>query len=210
MAGRARSGSCCGSILGVAVDVRADVAAKGKNLLYYALHDPLTGLPNRSSLLEQAESALGQAARESSSIAVLLVDLDDFEEVNHGLGDEAGDRLLTIVGKRLQASVRPGGFVARPCGDEFAILLEDVADRGSAVSAARRIEETLGAPIELNGSEVLVSASVGVAIGGPEQEDGPEDLLRNADVAMHAAKRKGKARFRCSTLTPVAPLLDAR
>lgn len=120
-----------------------------KDLLYYALHDPLTGLPNRSSLLEQAESALGQAARESSSIAVLLVDLDDFEEVNHGLGDEAGDRLLTIVGKRLQASVRPGGFVARPCGDEFAILLEDVADRGSAVSAARRIEETLGAPSTL-------------------------------------------------------------
>jgi diguanylate cyclase (GGDEF)-like protein len=167
-----------------------------KDLLYYALHDPLTDLPNRSSLLEQAESALGQAARESSSIAVLLVDLDDFEEVNHGLGDEAGDRLLTIVGERLQASVRPGGFVARLCGDEFAILLEDVADRGSAVSAARRIEETLGAPIELNGSEVLVSASVGVAIGGPEQEDGPEDLLRNADVAMHAAKRKGKARFK--------------
>jgi len=167
-----------------------------KDLRYYALHDPLTSLPNRSSFLEHAESALGQAARESSSIAVLLVDLDDFEEVNHGLGDEAGDRLLTIVGERLEASVRPGGFVARLCGDEFAVLLEDVTNKGSAVSVARRIEEALGTPVEFNGSEVLVSASVGVAIGGPKQEGGPEDLLRNADVAMHAAKRKGKARYK--------------
>jgi diguanylate cyclase (GGDEF)-like protein len=165
-----------------------------KDLRYYALHDPLTALPNRSSFLEHAESALGQAARESSSIAVLLVDLDDFEEVNHGLGDEVGDRLLTIVGERLEASVRSGGIVARLCGDEFAVLLEDVADRGSAVSATRRVEEALSAPVELNGSEVLVSASVGIAIGDPRQEDGPEDLLRNADVAMHAAKRKGKGR----------------
>jgi diguanylate cyclase (GGDEF)-like protein len=167
-----------------------------KDLRYYALHDPLTGLPNRSSFLEHAESALGQATRESSSVAVLLVDLDDFEEVNHGLGEEGGDQLLMIVGERLEASVRPGGFVARLCGDEFAVLLEDVTDRSSAVSAAKRIEETLGAPIELNGSEVLVSASVGVAIGDLKQEDGPEDLLRNADVAMHAAKRKGKARYK--------------
>src|SRR3712207_1246576 len=167
-----------------------------KDLRYYTLHDPLTSLPNRSSFLEQAESTLGQTARESSSVAVLLVDLDDFEEVNHGLGDEAGDRLLTIVGERLEAAVRPKGFVARLCGDEFAVLLEDVTDRGSAVSAAKRIEESLKAPVELNGSEVLLSASVGVTIGSLKQEDGPEDLLRNADVAMHAAKRKGKARYK--------------
>jgi len=167
-----------------------------KDLRYYALHDPLTDLPNRSSFLEHAESALGQASRESSSIAVLLVDLDDFEEVNHGLGDEAGDRLLTSVGERLEAAVRPGGFVARLCGDEFAVLLEDITDKGSAVSATRRVEEALSAPVEPNGSEVLVSASVGVAIGDPKQEVGPEGLLRNADVAMHAAKRKGKGRHK--------------
>jgi diguanylate cyclase (GGDEF)-like protein len=167
-----------------------------KDLRFYALHDPLTSLPNRSSFLEHTKRALAQAARESSSVAVLLVDLDDFEEVNHGLGDEVGDRLLTIVGERLQASVQPGGFVARLCGDEFAVLLEDVTDKSSAVSVARRVEEVLGPPVELNGSEVLVSASVGVAIGGTKQEDGPEDLLRNADVAMHAAKRKGKARYK--------------
>ena len=167
-----------------------------KDLRYYALHDPLTDLPNRSSFLEHAGSALGQASRESSSIAVLLVDLDDFEEVNHGLGDEAGDRLLTSVGERLEAAVRPGGFVARLCGDEFAVLLEDITDKGAAVSATRRVEEALSAPVELNGSEVLVSASVGVAIGDPKQEDGPEGLLRNADVAMHAAKRKGKGRHK--------------
>ena len=156
-----------------------------------ALNDSLTDLPNRSSFVERVDRALTRAAGESHSIAVLLVDLDDFEEFNHTLGHEAGDRLLAAVGERLGES---GGFAARLCGDEFAVLLGDIPDRSSAASAAKRIGEALRAPIEVNGSEVLVSASVGVAV--PEQEDGPEDLLRKADVAMHAAKRKGKARHK--------------
>ena len=158
-----------------------------------ALNDTLTDLPNRSSFVERVEYALTQAARESRSIGVLLVDLDDFEEINHTLGHEAGDRLLAAVGERLAAAVRPGGFAARLCGDEFAVLLEDLPDKDSAASAAERIGEALKAPIEAGGGEVLVSASIGVTVADPEQEKSPEDLLREADVAMHVAKRKGKA-----------------
>ena len=159
-----------------------------------ALNDSLTNLPNRSSFVERLDRELARAGGGSRPIAVLLVDLDDFEEINHTLGHEAGDRLLAAVGERLAGSVRPGGFAARLCGDEFAVFLGDVSHKSSAASAAERIGEALKAPIEVNGSEVLVSASVGVAV--PEQEDGPEDLLRKADVAMHAAKRKGKARHK--------------
>jgi len=158
--------------------------------------DSLTGLPNRSSFMDRAGRALDRAAKESRSVAVLVVDLDDFEEVNHGLGHEAGDRLLVVVGERLAASARPTGSAARLCGDEFAVLLEDVPDANSAISATERIEEALKAPVELNGSEVVVSASVGLVVAGPEREGGPEDLLRRADVAMHAAKREGKARHK--------------
>jgi GGDEF domain-containing protein len=103
------------------------------------LNDSLTDLPNRPSFVDRVDSALTDAARESRSIAVLLVDLDDFEEINHTLGHEAGDRLLAVVGVRLGESVRPAGFVARLCGYEFAILLGDIPEKSSAASAAERI-----------------------------------------------------------------------
>jgi diguanylate cyclase (GGDEF)-like protein len=166
-----------------------------ESLRYQTLRDSLTNLPNRSSFVNRMDRTLGQDARESRSIAVLLVDLDDFEEINHGLGHEAGDRLLAVVGERLEASMRPGGSVARLCGDEFAILLGGVTDKDSAASEAKRIGEVLRAPIKLDESEVLLSASIGVAVGDSDQ-DNPEGLLRNADVAMHEAKRKGKARHK--------------
>jgi diguanylate cyclase (GGDEF)-like protein len=177
-------------------------------------HDPLTDLPNRSLFVDGLGRALGRAAGESHSVAVLIVDLDDFEEVNHGLGHEVGDRLLAVVGERLAASARSGGSAARLCGDEFAVLIEDVPDANSAITATERIEEALKVPIELNGSEVLVSASIGIAVAGPEQEGSPEDLLRRADVAMHAAKREGKARHKvfdpgASTTTSGRPLVEA-
>ena len=182
--------------------------------LQHRSHDPLTGLPNRSSLVDRAERALDQAAKESRSVAVLVVDLDDFEEVNHGLGHETGDRLLAVVGERLAACAQPKGSAARLCGDEFAVLLENVPDATSAISATERIEEALKVPIGLNGSEVVVSASIGIAVAGTEQECGPEDLLRRADVAMHAAKRQGKARHKvfdpgASTTTSGRSLMEA-
>jgi diguanylate cyclase len=93
-----------------------------------ALNDALTDLPNRSSFVERVDRALTRTDGESRSVAVLLVDLDDFEEINHTLGHEAGDRLLAVVGERLGESVQSGGFVARLCGDEIAVLLEDGTD----------------------------------------------------------------------------------
>lgn len=165
------------------------------HLRYHALYDSLTNLPNRSLFVDYTERALLRAARKSGLVAVLLVDLDNFEEINHSLGHEAGDRLLATVGERLEALVGSKDTVARLCGDEFAILLEEVPDKSSTVSVAKRIGETLRAPIGLDSGEVLVSASVGAAIGGSVQ-DSPEGLLRNADVAMHEAKRKGKARHK--------------
>ena len=161
-----------------------------------ALTDSLTNLPNRSLFVDRVDRALSQVDRESGSVAVLLVDLDDFEEINHSMGHEVGDRLLAVVGERLGESVPSSGFAARLCGDEFAILLENVPDKSSAGTAAEQIGEALQAPIEVDGREVLVSASIGVGTADPEQEEEPEDLLRKADVAMHAAKRKGKARHK--------------
>lgn len=177
-------------------------------------HDPLTGLPIRSSFVDAAGRALDRAAEDSRSVAVLVVDLDDFEQVNHGLGHEAGDRLLAVAGERLAAFAQTGGSAARLCGDEFAVLLEDVRDVNSAIRATERVGEALKVPVELNGGEVLVSASVGIAIAGPGEEGGPEDLLRMADVAMHAAKREGKARHKvfdpgASTTTSGRPLVEA-
>ena len=159
-----------------------------------ALTDALTDLPGRAPFVERLDRALSDGG--SRSAAVLLVDLDDFEEINHSLGHEAGDRLLAAVGERLAETVGSEGFVARLCGDEFAVLLRDAPDRSSAGSAAERIGEALKAPIEVEGGEVLVSASIGVTVAGQEREEGSLDLLREADVAMHAAKTRGKARHK--------------
>ena len=175
-----------------------------------ALNDSLTALPNRSSFVERVDRALSRADGESRSIAVLLVDLDDFEEINHTFGHDAGDRLLAVVGERLGGSVQSGGFVARLCGDEFAVLLEYAPDKSSAGSTAERIGEVPKAPIEVDGSEVLVSASIGVTVANPKQEESPEDLLREADVAMHAARGKARHATRSSTQAQTLPPRDAR
>jgi diguanylate cyclase (GGDEF)-like protein len=167
-----------------------------ETLRNHALHDPLTGLPGRALFVTRTEHALLRATRESTSIAVLVADLDDFEEVDHSLGHDAGDELLETAAERLVASVRgDGGTVARLWGDEFAILLEDITDKDAAVSTAQRLGEALRAPVGLGESEVSVSASVGIAVGDSEG-DSAEGLLREADVAMHEAKRKGKARHK--------------
>jgi diguanylate cyclase (GGDEF)-like protein len=145
--------------------------------------------------MDRAEQAILQAARRSSSIAVLLVDVDDFEEINCSLGHEAGDQLLAIVSERLKASVGPEGTVARLGCDEFPILLDYVPNENAAVSAAERIQKALEAPLRLDGTEVLISVSVGISIGSSEQDE-PEGLLREAYVAMRVAKKKGKARHK--------------
>lgn len=166
-----------------------------EHLRYRVLYDPLTDMPNRSLFVERAEQALARVVSGSNSVAVLIVDLDDFEGINHSFGHEAGDRLLRVIGQRLEESAGPKSTVTRLSGDEFAVLLEDVTDKDAAVSTARRLGEALRAPVGLGESEVSVSASVGIAVGDSEG-DSAEGLLREADVAMHEAKRKGKARHK--------------
>jgi len=133
-----------------------------------SLHDSLTDLPNRSLFVERAERALLQAARRPGSVAVLLVDLDNFEEINHSLGHEAGDRLLVIISERLRESVGRGSTIARLCSDEFAVLLESVPDKNAATLTAERIGDALKASVGLGDGGVLVSATVGISLSGSE------------------------------------------
>ena len=111
---------------------------KEERLHHRVHHDPLTNLENRSKFVDRVHDALDRAARRSRSVAVLVVDLDDFEEINHSLGHQAGDRLLVVAGERLEAAVRPGGSVARLCSDEFAVLLEDVTDQHDSTTTGSR------------------------------------------------------------------------
>ncbi len=164
-----------------------------EHLRYHALCDPLTGLPNRSLFVKRVEQALARVVSGPGSVAVLIVDLDDFEDINHSFGHGAGDRLLRAIAQRLEESAGPESTVARLCGDEFAVLMEYAPEKDAVISAAERIGETLRLPVGLGKSEVSISASVGVAVGG-SAGDSPEGLLREADVAMHEAKRNGKAR----------------
>lgn len=169
---------------------------KDEHLRYHALHDSLTNLPNRPLFVDSVDRALDRAAEDTSTVAVMFVDLDDFKEINNSLGYEAGDRLLGAVVERLKAALRPEDTIARLYGDEFTVLLENASGKGSAIAAAKRIGEALEAPFKLGGSEVLASASIGIAMSDDSGRSTPESLLREANVAMHGAKQKGKARYR--------------
>lgn len=162
-------------------------------LAHQAFHDSLTGLLNRAVFRDRVDHALSRAARLGQQPAVLLLDLDGFKTVNDGLGHDAGDELLVAVGHRLQASGRSSDTVARIGGDEFAILLEDDADDAGAKAVAERVLAVLMTPFQVRGREVFVRASIGIAtaVAGATTDE----LLRNADAAMYAAKRAGKARY---------------
>ncbi len=160
-----------------------------------ALHDGLTGLPNRTFFNEMVQRAIGRAARDhDKSYAVLFVDIDRLKVVNDGMGHKSGDRLLTITARRLEACVRPGDIVARLGGDEFTILLDEVSDVGFVKTIATRIVKTLQQPCTISGHEVASSASLGIAMSSPDY-DRPEEVIRDADLAMYRAKQRGKARY---------------
>ena len=158
-----------------------------------ALHDPLTGLPNRNLFLDRLQHALSVAARRENSIAVLFLDLDQFKLVNDSLGHAAGDELLGAVAPRIEQALRPGDTVARFGGDEFAVLAEDIGSERGATRIAERIAEALSRPFVLRDREHFVSASVGIAIGSGNEA--PEALIRDADSALYRAKERGRGGY---------------
>ena len=166
-------------------------------LEHQALHDALTGLPNRALFRDRLSSALRRGSRPVEDLgrkaAVLFIDLDDFKVINDTLGHKAGDELLIKVAERIGQSIRPSDTAARLGGDEFTVLLEDVDDVDLARMIADRILEHLRAPFDLEGRDVVVSASIGIALSS-ERGPAPEDLMRSADMALYEAKSRGKGR----------------
>ena len=172
-----------------------------EEIAHQAFHDKLTGLPNRTLLQDRLGHALERAGRRRDAAAVLFLDLDNFKYVNDSLGHEAGDALLIEVAARLKRCLRDGDTVARLGGDEFCVLLEDVEAPLDAILVAERIAEEFADPFALKEQEVFVSASLGISLGSSSEacRDLPEELLRDADAAMYAAKAKGKARYEVFT-----------
>jgi diguanylate cyclase (GGDEF)-like protein/PAS domain S-box-containing protein len=163
-----------------------------EQLLHDAFHDVLTGLPNRALFIDRLSQAAERAKRQDKcQFAVLFLDLDRFKTINDSLGHHAGDRLLVEVGRRLEGCLRSGDTVARLGGDEFTVLLESVGDTSDAVRMAERIQTRLAAACQLGGPELFVSASVGVALSA-FGFDGPDEILRAANTAMHRAKEQGR------------------
>jgi diguanylate cyclase (GGDEF)-like protein len=171
------------------------VNQKTRELSHQALHDALTGLPNRALVLDRADQMLARTARQPGTVAgALFVDVDGFKHVNDKLGHAAGDRLLKVVGERLQTAVRGQDTVGRLGGDEFVVLVESPSSGVSLDQFADRLIDVLRQPVELDDGRKIfsVTASIGLAVG---QYSSPDDLLRDADLALYAAKAAGKDRY---------------
>ena len=172
---------------------REDLRESSTKALHSSLHDPLTGLPNRTLLLERLAHGIARCGRTHKVIAVLFADLDLFKSVNNSFGHHTGDELLVAVAGRLSERLRPGDTLARLSGDEFVMLCEDLDDPSQAEAIAQRVDAAFVEPFVLRTVEIAVRASVGIAFTG-QSDDSPEDILRHADTAMYQAKRKGGAR----------------
>lgn len=159
-----------------------------------AFRDPLTSLPNRALFMDRLTHALTRTERRGEQLAVLFLDLDRFKVVNDSMGHGVGDQLLVGVSQRLSACLRPEDTIARLGGDEFAILLEDVKEDKGPTSVADRLTGELQHPFGVEGREVVITVSIGIAMSTARRMT-PEDILRDADLAMYHAKSKGKARY---------------
>jgi diguanylate cyclase (GGDEF)-like protein/PAS domain S-box-containing protein len=182
-------------VVHVALDITERKLAE-EQARHLAYHDTLTGLPNRAFLTEALHRALARAQRSGQRIALHLIDLDRFKEINDTLGHSEGDAMLVEVAARMACCIREGDTLARMGGDEFAILQEGLLDAGEAASMTQRLLAALAAPIRLAGQEITSSASIGVALG-PDDSSEVAELIRHAELALYRAKDDGRnlARF---------------
>lgn len=179
---------------GSQTDITARKQAE-EQLLHDALHDALTGLPNRTLLMERLRYGLQIVKHKPSyRFAVMFLDVDRFKMVNDSLGHIVGDRLLLAIAQRLSACLRPGDTIARLGGDEFVVLLDDIKEINDVIGVANRIQKEIAQPFNLNGHEIFTSVSIGIALSDAGY-DWSEDMLRDADTAMYRAKAQGKARY---------------
>ena len=188
------------NVRGIVLNTRdvSERKAFEEQLQHQAFHDSVTGLANRALFKDRVEHALERQGRDQEPVTVLFMDLDDFKTINDSLGHAAGDRLLGEVGDRVKNTLRQADTAARLGGDEFAILLEDGGDGVEAAEVASRILASLEGPFHLDGKEMFIRASIGIASADHARTSGPEgaeELLRNADVAMYMAKEAGKGRY---------------
>ena len=175
------------------IGVALAAQAREEQLKFRAYHDDLTGLPNRSLLLERLSQEIAHARRSDKQLAVLFIDLDRFKKINDSLGHDAGDRLLHQVAERLSSCTREGDTVARLSGDEFVVLLPGLANPKQAARLAAEMQGLLGEPYLIDGNSCHVGACIGVAIF-PDDGSLPAELLKKADMAMYRAKATGRGR----------------
>lgn len=168
---------------------------RNRQMQYLAHHDGLTSLPNRAQFEETLEHAAESAVELGHKLAVIILDLDGFKSVNDTLGHPIGDGLLKAAGARLKASLRGNDLLARLSGDEFAIIVPKLDDPSSINAMAKRIIDLIASPFQINGHEIMVGCSLGIAIG-PDNGDTAEKLVRNADFALYRAKNEGKRTWR--------------
>jgi diguanylate cyclase (GGDEF)-like protein len=165
-----------------------------KELTELAFRDPLTGLANRANFRDRVRFALARADERNASAVVVFFDLDNFKQVNDTFGHAAGDTTLRTIADRVLGCLRSNDTAARLGGDEFTILIEHIKAIEHSLPVVERLLAALMEPIRLNGIEVSVGGSIGVAISVPNEDD-VESLLRKADLAMYRAKRSGKGRY---------------
>ena len=178
------------SILSLAQDVTTRVLAE-ERLIYQATHDGLTSLPNRTMLQDRLQQAISRARRSGVRVAALFIDLDRFKEVNDTLGHRIGDELLREIAERLKRALRESDFLVRLSGDEFMVVLEQLADLAPVRLVAAKILEEIRRPTSIEGHEIHVSASIGISLF-PDDANDVESLLKNSDMAMYRAKELGK------------------
>ncbi|HEX8248466.1 MAG TPA: EAL domain-containing protein [Pyrinomonadaceae bacterium] len=182
-----------GKIVG-SMSVHTDITERKRaeeQLLHNAMHDALTGLPNRALFLEHLRRAMGHSPLRKKTFAVLFLDFDGFKLINDSLGHLEGDTLLKMIARRLESLLRGDDVVARLGGDEFTILLDELSGSKDALFVVERIKDIFKEPFNLGGREVFISASIGIAMRDAKYKT-PEDMLRDADIAMYRAKSSGK------------------